>query len=77
MMKGILSLVMGVLLFAGAFVAQPSQASGFVVEIGDRPYYTHGEWYSNHGYRWCWRAGHWRYYHHHREWIHGHYTHCH
>lgn len=69
---------MGVLLCAGAFVPQNSSAASVFIEIGDRPYYTHGDWYMNHGYRWCWRPGHWRYFHHHhREWIHGHYVRCH
>ena len=38
---------MGVLLFAGAFTPQNSNAATVFVEIGDRPYYTHGGWYWN------------------------------
>ena len=44
-MKKILSVIMGVLLFAGAFTPQNSNAATVFVEIGDRPYYTHGGWY--------------------------------
>ena len=36
-MKKILSVIMGVLLFAGAFTPQNSNAATVFVEIGDRP----------------------------------------
>jgi len=75
-MKKILSVIMGVLLFVGAFTPQSSNAATVFVEIGDRPYYTHGGWYLSHGYRWCWVPGHWRWRHHYRTWIHGHYIRC-
>jgi hypothetical protein len=76
-MKKILSVIMGVLLFAGAFTPQNSNAAAVFIEIGDRPYYLHGDWYWSHGYRWCWVPGHWRWHHHYRSWIHGHYVRCH
>jgi len=44
------------------------------VEVGDRPYYTHGpSYYAGHTY-YAWRPGHWRWRHGQRVWIHGHYV---
>ncbi|PYK64117.1 MAG: hypothetical protein DME50_15325 [Verrucomicrobia bacterium] len=44
------------------------------VEIGDRPYYTHGPgYYVGHSY-YVWRRGHWTYRHGQKVWIHGHYV---
>lgn len=42
------------------------------VEIGDRPYFTHGPRYSERGYDYVWAPGHWV--NHHRRWIHGQYV---
>ena len=75
-MKRIPAMVMGALLLVGGFVPQTADAARVFIEIGDRPYYVHGPWYWSHGYRWCWVPGHWRYRHHHRVWIHGHYVRC-
>jgi hypothetical protein len=75
-MKRKLSILLGVLLLAGAFTPQVSRATGVFIEIGDRPYYTHGPGYWARGNHWCWVPGHWRWRHHARVWIHGHYVHC-
>lgn len=47
------------------------QAQGIHVEIGDRGYYNHGNYYMDHGRRMVWVPGHWT--RHHRVWVHGHY----
>ena len=46
-------------------------ADHIVVEIGDRPYYTHGERYWNGDWEMIWVPGHWSEHGHH--WVHGHY----
>lgn len=46
-----------------------AQAIGFSIQIGDRPYYTHGPRYWNGDYEYIWVPGHRRG----RKWIHGHY----
>ena len=74
-MKRNLLILLGALLFAGAFTPQTSNAGRIVVEIGDQPYYTRGPWYWEGGYRWYWVPGHWVWRHHNRVWIHGHYIH--
>jgi hypothetical protein len=47
------------------------QAAGISVEIGDRPYYSHGARYWEGDYEMIWVPGHWSEHSHH--WIHGHY----
>jgi len=42
------------------------------IEIGDRPYYTHGPRYWEGDYEMVWVPGHWSEHHHH--WVHGHYV---
>lgn len=42
------------------------------VEIGDRPYFTHGPRYVERGYEYVWAPGHWA--DHRSRWIHGHYV---
>jgi hypothetical protein len=41
------------------------------IEIGDRPYYTHGDRYWAGEYEMVWVPGHWSEHGHH--WVHGHY----
>jgi hypothetical protein len=72
-MKRYLLIMLGVLFCAGAFTPTTTQA-GVFIEIGDRPYYTHGPWYWHHGYRWYWVPGHWAWRYHQRFWVHGHYA---
>ena len=48
------------------------QAAGISIEIGDRPYYSHGPRYWAGEYEMIWVPGHWSENHHH--WIHGHYV---
>ena len=73
-MKHKLALLLAVVLFAGAFVPATTQAVGFSISIGDRPYYTHGAYYWDSGERWYWVSGHWVWSHHHRIWVHGYYV---
>lgn len=47
------------------------QAQGLRIELGDRPYYSHGPRYWAGDYEMIWVPGHWSPYRHH--WIHGHY----
>ncbi|MEP6822884.1 MAG: hypothetical protein ABI946_11090 [Chthoniobacterales bacterium] len=46
-----------------------AQAIGFSIELGDRPYYSHGARYYRGDYEYIWVPGHRRG----RRWIHGHY----
>lgn len=46
-------------------------AQHITVEVGDRPYYSHGPGYWEGGHKLVWVPGHWNY--HHTHWIHGHY----
>jgi WXXGXW repeat (2 copies) len=73
-MKRYLIILLGILLCAGAFTPSTVQAQRVFVEIGDRPYYTHGSYYWRYGHRWIWIPGHWAWRHHHKFWIHGHYA---
>ena len=75
-MKRKLSILLGVLLLTGAFTPQVSNAASVFIEIGDRSYYNHGPGYWSRGRHWCWVPGHWRWRHHTRFWIHGHYVRC-
>jgi len=45
--------------------------AGIHIEIGDRPYYSHGPRYWEGDYEMIWVPGHWSEHGHH--WIHGHY----
>jgi hypothetical protein len=49
----------------------PVKAAGLSIEIGDRPYYSHGPRYWEGDYEMIWIPGHWSEHGHH--WIHGHY----
>ncbi|HSP45514.1 MAG TPA: hypothetical protein VLO30_05940 [Chthoniobacterales bacterium] len=48
------------------------QAQGLRIELGDRPYYSHGPRYWAGEYEMMWVPGHWSDHGHH--WIHGHYV---
>lgn len=63
-------------LFCISGFANTANAIGISINIGDRPYYTHGPRYWARGAYWCWVPGHWRWRHHHQIWVHGHYRPC-
>jgi hypothetical protein len=46
------------------------KAEGLRIEIGDKPYYSHGARYWEGDYEMIWVPGHWSDGHH---WVHGHY----
>jgi len=74
-MKRYLLIMLGALFCAGAFTPPTTtKAAGVFIEIGDRPYYSHGPWYWEGGYRRYWVPGHWAWRHHHRFWVHGYYV---
>ena len=68
-----LVLVLGAILSMSSFVASTANAIILDVEVGDRPYFTHGHRYWAQGRNWCWVPGHWN---RHHVWIHGHYGPC-
>jgi len=47
-------------------------AQSFSIEVGDRPYYSHGARYWAGEWEMIWVPGHWS--RHHHEWVHGHYV---
>ena len=47
------------------------KAQGIRIELGDRPYYSHGPRYWAGQSEMIWVSGHWT--NHHRVWVHGHY----
>jgi hypothetical protein len=47
-------------------------AQGLRIELGDRPYYSHGPRYWAGDYEMVWVPGHWSQYRH--RWVHGHYV---
>lgn len=59
----------------GASILVPAaiQAQGISIEIGDRPYYSHGARYWAGNYEMVWVPGHRS----HRGWVHGHYVRSH
>ena len=56
---------------ASATLGTAVQAAGISIEIGDRPYYSHGPRYWEGEYEMIWMPGHWSEHGHH--WVHGHY----
>ncbi|MFN2477308.1 MAG: hypothetical protein ABR526_13320 [Chthoniobacterales bacterium] len=64
--------LIALLIVAAALVPTVANAQRFSIEIGDRPYYTHGPRYFNRGRHYVWVPGHWA--RHHRVWVHGHYA---
>jgi hypothetical protein len=59
------------LLLAGILAPAAVRADRIVVEVGDRPFYTHGPRYWEGDYEMVWVPGHWSEHGHH--WVHGHY----
>ena len=70
MKKKILLLV--AIVVTGFTFGSAVQAQGLRIEIGDRPYYSHGPRYWAGEYEMIWVPGHWSNHRHH--WIHGHYV---
>ena len=54
------------------FVA-PAANAQISINIGDRPYYSHGPGYWSGRYYDVWAPGHWRWRNGHKYWVHGHY----
>jgi hypothetical protein len=68
-----LAILLAVLLCAGGIFATTANAVSISIDVGDRPYYSHGPGYwSGHVY-YVWVPGHWAWRNHHKVWIHGHY----
>jgi hypothetical protein len=63
----LVALIVASLTFGTALTAN----AGIHIELGDRPYYSHGPRYWEGDYEMIWVPGHWSEYGHH--WIHGHY----
>ena len=59
------------LLIAVLSVGSVAQAISLNIEVGDQPYFIHGNGYWEHGVYWLWVPGHWN--HSHTVFIHGHY----
>ncbi|MDQ6912566.1 MAG: hypothetical protein M3128_06780 [Verrucomicrobiota bacterium] len=72
-MKSYKRLLIALILVVSALLPVANSYAGIFIELGDRGYYTRGNYYVEHGHRWCWVPGHWGRHHH---WIHGHYRHC-
>ena len=68
-------LLLMALIATSILVPAAVQAQGISIEIGDRPYYSHGPHYWAGGYQMLWIPGHRSAYGHH--WIHGHYVRSH
>ena len=64
----------GILLAILAAMAPMVNAVIVNVEVGDRPYYVYGPGYYVGRAYWVWIPGHWRWHHHHKYWVHGHYA---
>jgi hypothetical protein len=65
-------LLLVVTLAAGLILPNIARSAEIRVEVGDRPYYTHGERYWDGDWEMVWIPGHWDKHH---EWVHGHYKH--
>jgi hypothetical protein len=63
-------------LFCMSGFGTTANAIGISIDVGDRPYYSHGPRDWARGAYWCWIPGHWSRRYHHRVWIHGHYGPC-
>jgi WXXGXW repeat (2 copies) len=63
-------------LFLAVLAAMIPGANAVIVnvDVGDRPYYLHGPGYYVGRTYYVWVPGHWRWYHHRRVWVHGHYV---
>jgi WXXGXW repeat (2 copies) len=62
----------------GPYYGGPAPAYAYpgavTVEVGDRPYYTHGPGYYVGRNYYVWKRGHWAVRNGHKVWIHGHYV---
>src|SRR3954470_18258264 len=65
-------LIMLVAIAASFTFGAAVKAQGLRIEIGDRPYYSHGPRYWSGEYEMIWVPGHWSDHRHH--WVHGHYV---
>jgi hypothetical protein len=65
-------LLIALLIAGAALVPAATNAQHLSIEVGDRPYYTHGAEYTRGGRRYVWVPGHWSPRGH--VWIHGHYV---
>jgi hypothetical protein len=59
-------------LAASILLPAAARAQSFSIEIGDRPYYSHGARYWAGDYEMVWVNGHWS--NHRHQWVHGHYV---
>ena len=79
-MKKSLVFSLGVLLSVAACApvygppVAPGPGVGYVVAVGDRPYYTRGPYYVYHRNRYVWVSGYWSHRYGRRAWVHGHYV---
>ncbi len=69
-----LALLLAALLCTSGIFATSASAIGVFVEVGDRPYYSHGPGYYVGPAYYVWVPGHWRWHYSHRYWVHGHYA---
>jgi hypothetical protein len=69
-----LALLLAALFYASGIFATTASAIGVSIEVGDRPYYSHGPGYYVGRVYYVWIPGHWARRYHHRVWIHGHYS---
>jgi hypothetical protein len=53
--------------------APAAKAFSLNIEVGDQPYYRHGNGYWSNGYYYVWVPGHWTWRNHNHVWVHGHY----
>jgi hypothetical protein len=67
--KTLLLVALGVTSF---ILPAATQAQDLRIEVGDRPYYTHGSRYWYNDWEMVWVPGHWSEHQHH--WVHGHYV---
>jgi hypothetical protein len=65
-------LILLTILCVGGILAPSANALRFFIEVGDRPFYTHGSGYWVNGVYWVWIPGHWN--RRHTVFIHGHYA---
>jgi hypothetical protein len=65
--RGILAIAVGASLLAPAVL----RAEDIKIEVGDRPFYSHGARYWQGDYEMVWAPGHWDDHHH---WVHGKYA---
>ncbi len=68
-LKGKLLLV--AITVASIILPSAVRADEVKIEVGDKPYYTHGARYWDHDYEMVWAPGHWDEHHH---WVHGAYN---